>query len=201
MPKKSDKRNRLIDAAKKLIYQQGFNMTTLADISLEADVPLGNIYYYFKEKADIGIAVLNSMAVEQEIFLQHLNKEPSPKVRLHYFLEHAKQEAKLIALWGGRIGTLCQELAKERGTLHNLAAKLMMDCLLWIEAQFYTLGYIEEASDLSLDLMYKLQGRCLLGYAFKDSNLIIRQITLLQDFFKEQISEKKTKLETFLEIA
>jgi hypothetical protein len=102
---------------------------------------------------------------------------------------------------GGRIGTLCQELAKERGILHNLAAKLMMDCLLWIEAQFYTLGYIEEASDLSLDLMYKLQGRCLLGYAFKDSNLIIRQITLLQDFFKEQISEKKTKLETFLEMA
>ena len=184
MPKKSDKRNRLIDAAKKLIYQQGFNMTTLADISLEADVPLGNIYYYFKTKHDIGIAVLGSVGLEQKIIL-----------------EHAKQEAKLIALWGGRIGTLCQELAKERGTLHNLAAKLMMDCLLWIEAQFYTLGYIEEASDLSLDLMYKLQGRCLLGYAFKDSNLIIRQITLLQDFFKEQISEKKTKLETFLEIA
>jgi TetR/AcrR family transcriptional repressor of nem operon len=201
MPKKSDKRNRLIDAAKKLIYQQGLNITTLADIALEADVALGNIYYYFKEKSDIGIAVLKSIAVEQQTFFQQLDKEPSPKVRLHYFLEHAKQEAKLIALQGGRVGTLCQELAKERGTLHNLAAKLMMDCLLWIEAQFYTLGYIEEASDLSLDLMYKLQGACLLGYAFKDPNLITSGITLLQDFLKERISKKIIAFKAISEIA
>ncbi len=201
MPKKSDKRNRLIEATKKLIYEQGFNMTTLSDIANEADVPLGNIYYYFKEKADIGIAVLNSIAVEQQTFFQQLNQEPSPKARLHYFLEHAKQEAKLIALQGGRVGTLCQELAKESGILHNLAAKLMMDCLLWIEAQFYTLGYIEEASDLSLDLMYKLQGTCLLGFAFKEPNLITRGITLLQDFLKERISEKITEFKAIPEIA
>lgn len=194
MSRKSDKRNRLIDAAKNLIYQQGFNITTLSDLANEADVPLGNIYYYFKEKADIGVAVLNSIAAEQKIFFEHLNKEPSPKIRLYYFLEHAKQEAKLMAFQGAPIGTLCQELAKERGILHNLAAKLMMDCLLWIEAQFYTLGYIEEASDLSLDLMYKLQGICLLGYAFKDSNLIVRQIILLQDFIKERIPKKVNKV-------
>ena len=36
MRKKSDKRKRLIDAAKQLIYQQGFNATTLADIGNEA---------------------------------------------------------------------------------------------------------------------------------------------------------------------
>jgi TetR/AcrR family transcriptional repressor of nem operon len=148
----------LIDAAKKLIYQQGFNITTLSDIANEADVPLGNIYYYFKTKADIGAAVLNSIAVEQQIFFEHLNKEPSPKTRLHYFLEHTKQDHKLIMLQGCRIGTLCQEFAREGGVLHKLAAKLMMDALLWVEAQFYTLGFVEEASDLSLDLMYRLQG-------------------------------------------
>ena len=65
----------------------------------------------------------------------------------------------------------------------------MMDCLLWIEAQFYTLGYIEEASDLSLELMYKLQGIFLLGYAFKDSSLIVRQIILLQETIKEQTTK------------
>lgn len=86
MPKKSDKRKRLIDAAKQLIYQQGFNATTLADIGNEADVPLGNIYYYFKEKADIGAAILHSIAGDQKTFLEHLSKESSPRVRLHYFL-------------------------------------------------------------------------------------------------------------------
>ena len=192
MPIKPDKRNHLIESAKKLIYKQGFNATTLADIAHEANVPLGNVYYYFKTKADIGLAVLNSISAEQKIFLGHLVKEPSASVRLHYFLEHTNQERKLIMLQGCRIGTLCQEFAKEGGMLHKLAASIMMDALLWIEAQFYTLGFVEEASDLSLDLMYKLQGAFLLGYAFKDSNLITRQIRLLQNFVQELMPEKIT---------
>jgi len=201
MAKKLDKRNRLIDAAKKLFYQQGFNITTLANMALEAEVPLGNVYYYFKTKNDIGLAVLDSITHEQKILLQDLDKELSPKTRLLYFLEHAKQEAKLIALQGCHIGTLCQELGKEGGILGNLSAKVMMDFLFWAEAQFYALGYIkEEASDLSLDLMSKLQGIFLLGYAFKDPNLITRQIMLLQDFLKERISEKKPAPEAILEV-
>jgi TetR/AcrR family transcriptional repressor of nem operon len=141
------------------------------------------------------------MRLEQNILLQGLDKELSPKARLLYFLEHAKQEAKLIALQGCCIGTACQELAKEGGLLANLSAKIMMDFLLWAEAQFYALGFITEASNLSLDLMYKLQGIFLLGYAFKDLNLIIRQITLLQGNLEEGISEKKTESEAILEMA
>jgi hypothetical protein len=126
-----------------------------------------------RTKADIGIAVLNLIAIEQQTLLENLDKEPSAKARLHYFLEHLKQDGKLIALQGCHIGTLCQEFAKERGSaLHKLAAKTMMDLLFWIEAQFHALGFVEEASDLSLEFMYKLQGIFLLGYAFKDSSLI-----------------------------
>ena len=149
MSRKSDKRDRLIDAAKNLIYQQDFNITTLSELANEADVPPGNIDYYFKEKADIGVAVLNSIAAEQKIFFEHLNKEPSLKTRLYYFLEHTKQDRKLI-----------------------------------------TVGFIEEATDLSLDLMYKVQGAFLLAYMFKDSNFIARQIKLLQDFVQKRIPEK-----------
>ena len=43
----------LLEAANKLVHQQGFNQTTLADIAKAAQVPLGNVYYYFKTKEDI----------------------------------------------------------------------------------------------------------------------------------------------------
>ena len=49
----SDKRTRLIEAADKLVQLQGFSQTTLADIAKKADVPLGNVYYYFKTKEEI----------------------------------------------------------------------------------------------------------------------------------------------------
>jgi AcrR family transcriptional regulator len=39
------KRDALVNVAKKLIYSQGFNITTLVDIANEAGVPLGNLYY------------------------------------------------------------------------------------------------------------------------------------------------------------
>jgi TetR/AcrR family transcriptional regulator, transcriptional repressor for nem operon len=70
MPRKTDKRVRLVDAAKALIHRQGFNLTTLADIAQEADVPLGNVYYYFKTKEAIGEAVITNRGRELHEALQ-----------------------------------------------------------------------------------------------------------------------------------
>jgi len=53
-----DKRSRLVSAAVDLAYQNGFGATSLADIAREAEVPLGNVYYYFKTKDEIGDAIV-----------------------------------------------------------------------------------------------------------------------------------------------
>src|SRR6266436_1961921 len=53
-----DKRSRLLSAAVELTYQNGFEATSLADIAREAKVPLGNVYYYFKTKDEIGEAIV-----------------------------------------------------------------------------------------------------------------------------------------------
>ena len=58
----SNKRVRLLEAANKLVHAQGFNQTTLADIARAAEVPLGNVYYYFKTKDDIGSALIEHRA-------------------------------------------------------------------------------------------------------------------------------------------
>ncbi len=53
-----DSRSRLVSAAVGLAYQNGFAATSLADIAREAEVPLGNVYYYFKTKDEIGEAIV-----------------------------------------------------------------------------------------------------------------------------------------------
>lgn len=53
MKPKSDKRERLLHAAAEVFWQHGFSATSLADIAHASDIPLGNIYYYFKTKAAI----------------------------------------------------------------------------------------------------------------------------------------------------
>ena len=58
MARRNDKRSRLVNAADKLFHEQGVSTTTLANIAQLADVPLGNVYYYFKSKESIVFAVI-----------------------------------------------------------------------------------------------------------------------------------------------
>ncbi len=54
------KRERLVAAAIQLLHQQGIERTTLADIAKAADVPAGNVYYYFKTKDEVIAAVIEA---------------------------------------------------------------------------------------------------------------------------------------------
>ena len=67
MPRTSNKRERLLAAARDLIHEQGFKPTTLADIARESDVPLGNVCYYFKSKDDIAGAIILETAVDRSV--------------------------------------------------------------------------------------------------------------------------------------
>jgi TetR/AcrR family transcriptional repressor of nem operon len=55
------KRERLVAAAGRVLYENSVEKATLADIAAAADVPLGNVYYYyFKTKDALVTAVIES---------------------------------------------------------------------------------------------------------------------------------------------
>src|ERR1700721_3800422 len=77
-----DKRSRLVSAAMDLAYRNGFGATSLADIAREADVPLGNVYYYFKTKDEMGEAIVELRLAQMSAQRQRWNEAGSPKDRL-----------------------------------------------------------------------------------------------------------------------
>ena len=79
---KIDKRAHLIEAANKLVQQQGFNPTTLADIAEESKVPLGNVYYYFKTKEGLGQALIGHRTDCFRNQLREWDKLPEPRERI-----------------------------------------------------------------------------------------------------------------------
>jgi AcrR family transcriptional regulator len=181
MSRKNDKRERLIDAADELIYQQTFNSTTLADIATRADVPLGNVYYYFKTKDDILKAVVHKRAGALNSQFSAWEQElPNAKERLRAFISQTIQTSDTTAQYGCSLGSLCQELGKYTGELSHLAAELMHKTLGWVETQFKTLGKGEQANILAKYLVASLQGVSLLTLTFKDPNLIQRQTKNLE---------------------
>ena len=185
MPRKTDKRVRLIEAAKVLIHQKGFNQTTLADIAQEADVPLGNVYYYFKTKEAIGEAVIEKRSAENDEFFKRLDEISDPKARLISLVQGITEDLEMIARYGCPVGGLCQELGKQGGSLADQAAKLLHDLLNWSESQFKALKFGEKSADLALNLVSSIQGIYLLTHTFKDPKLASRQAKTLQEWIEK----------------
>src|SRR5260370_40443515 len=110
------KRERLVGAAADLLYRQGVEKTTLADIAEAAEVPLGNIYYYFKTKDAIVDAVVEAHVRSIEETLASLDRRyRSPKGRLKALFRTLADRHDVIAQYGCPHGTLCSELEKGGG--------------------------------------------------------------------------------------
>lgn len=202
MPRKTDKRIRLIESAKLLIHQKGFNLTTLADIAQEADVPLGNVYYYFKTKEAIGEAVIGNRANEYLEWIKKLDEIADPAARIHAFVKQSVEEIELIARYGCPVGGLCQELGKQGGTLADLAAKVLHDILQWVGTQFKAFGFSDnEAQSHALNLISSIQGMHLLTHTFKDPNMANCQMKTLLEWLEQTIPSDKGRVATEAEVA
>ncbi len=174
MSKRTDKRVRLVEAADKLFYEQGVNITTLANIAALAEVPLGNVYYYFKSKESIVLAVIERR--RQAIQAQFASWEAlNNKGRLKSFIEHNATQGVEVVSFGDWLGSLCQELCKHSGEIATAASGLLKDVLHWCEAQFKEMGKGEKSHTLALSLLSGLQGTSLLTLTFKDPMVVEQQ--------------------------
>src|SRR6266446_5645670 len=129
---KTDKRSRLIQTAVKLAYLHGFRTTSLADSAEAANVPVGNVYYYFKTKDEMGEAIVEQRLWELRRLQEKWDQRGSPKERLLAFIENTFENRDLLARGGCPVGTLCSELHKEDGPLAKRATALFTEPLGWI---------------------------------------------------------------------
>ncbi len=82
--KDDEKRERILEAAKKLIFHYGYQKTTIADIAREADISVGSIYNFFKSKEDICYSCAKeckSSIMEEQDEVARSGKSPSEKLR------------------------------------------------------------------------------------------------------------------------
>src|SRR5258707_14989097 len=131
----TDKRSRLVSAAMSLTYQNGFSATSLADIARDAEVPLGNVYYYFKTKDEIGEAIVELRLAEMSAQRQHWDEAGSPKDRLCACVQGVLENKDSLAECGCAVGTFCSELHKAGGGVATRATEIFAQHLAWIESQ------------------------------------------------------------------
>jgi len=173
---RADKRGRLVTSACRLLHEQGVAGTTLADVAKDADVVVGNIYYYFKTKDDLVQAVIDAHGDTIRAALAALDQDPDPRARLKGFTRGLAASGEYAARFGCPHGTLCSELGKRADGMDQTSAAMMTLYVEWAERQFRLLGDDETAAhDHAVMFVSVYQGASLLANTFRDPDLMVAQ--------------------------
>jgi AcrR family transcriptional regulator len=171
----SQKRQQLTAAAARVLHEQGVERTTLADIAREADVPVGNVYYYFKTKDELVQAALSQHSAHLDELIERLEQLADPRERLKALVEGWVDQRDVAARYGCPTGTLAVELDKRTdGTLDAEAGAVIRRLLDWAEGQFRELG-LPDPDGLALTLVSGYQGMSLLANALRDPDIMTRE--------------------------
>lgn len=165
------KRDRLVAAARKMIHEQGVAHTTLAQTAAAAEVPVGNIYYYFKTKDELVTAVIDAYDGDFAMLDTILSQHHDPKARLKALIRTWTAARERIARYGCPIGSLCSELDKRADEVSSQAAKVLNRLIGVAEAQFIQLNR-SDAHDLAVALVAAYQGIALIANTLRDPALI-----------------------------
>jgi AcrR family transcriptional regulator len=169
------KRERLIASAVQLLHRQGVEATTLAEIADAADVPVGNVYYYFKTKDDLVRAAIDAHVGAIATTLAEIEaRHRTPRARLKGFVATVTAQRGLAAEYGCPHGTLCVELDKRGDELAAASTRLMQLSIEWVERQLRELGR-RDAPELAVAMIAAYQGISLLTNAFRDPELMARE--------------------------
>ena len=171
---KHDKRERLVAAARRVIHQQGVEKTTIADIARAADVPVGNVYYYFKTKDQLVAAAIDGQTRDVQSVLRSLERHRTPRARLKALIRELISQRELVADYGCPLGSLCSELDKHPDGLDRTCSDLLRLPVDWAEQQFRSMGR-RDARDLAVALIASYQGIALLTNTFRDPELMTRE--------------------------
>src|SRR5277367_4885387 len=88
MGRKSDSRQRLMDAAHELIWGYSYGAVTIEAICERAGVKKGSFYYFFASKSDLAVAAINAWWDERRALVQEWFRPEIPGLeRLRKYID------------------------------------------------------------------------------------------------------------------
>ena len=175
----TEKRGRLVAAARRTVHERGVEQTTLALVAAAADVPVGNVYYYFKTKDELLAAVLDSYDNDYPKLDSVLARHRTPKARLKALVRTWTSAQDRIVRYGCPIGSLCSELDKRDDEIAGKAADVLGRLISVAQEQFEQLGR-RDARELAVALVAAYEGAALLTNTLRDPTILVNEARRLE---------------------
>lgn len=182
-------REQIVKEASSLCQAVGVNGFSFGDLAERVGIKTSSIHYYFPQKDDLSVAMINAYREElKEILLQLELREFSPKARLFRFIDFLEEYLPdRVCL----CGMLAAEISSQTEKVRVEIKKFLSDLELWIQK---TLTESKKAGELAQTLNLQsasrfvacsLQGLLLCSRAFEDKQRFKDGVKCLENFLKE----------------
>lgn len=180
-------RERIVEAADKLFYEQGYERTSFAHVADAVQISRGNFYHHFKTKDQILDAVIElRLAGTQAMLSKWQAASDDPIDRIRSFINILVVNRSKIKRFGCPIGTLCTELAKLSHPAQADANELFGLFRSWLKRQFELLGRTIDADALAMHVLARSQGVATLASAFHDETFIRQEVEKMTAWLEAQ---------------
>lgn len=195
----ADTRDRIIDTARRLFWEQGFNATGVAQILQEAKVRSGSLYYFFPTKDDLLLAVLEKYKIllDPEVVRPVFERVTDPIERVFGILAGYRQ--LLIQTkyqYGCPIGNLALEVAQAQPAARKLIAENFTGWRKAIEL------CLKDAADrlprtldreqLSLFVLTTMEGAVMLARSYHSLEAYDAAVQQLRDYFERLLRDRRS---------
>ena len=186
-------REQIVKRTDDLLYKKGFNLMSFTDIAEVADVPRGNIYYYFKTKDEVLKAVIEyRIEGMKQMLTEWETNYPTPLQRLKRYAQIPLNEKQRVIEYGCPMGTLNSELGKSQASLQHLAKQQMDIFNNWLTKQFTLLiadqGSNQSAAELAEHLLILTQGMSVVSHIYKDESILLREVQNIEKWLDSCIA-------------
>lgn len=125
MDKKTERKNEIIGDSINLMYLNGYNGTSVKDITVIAGIPKGSFYNYFEDKEHYALDAIHYyykvMVRDKFLILEDQNLTPLKRVKEFYNYSVLKLEERELKM-GCFVGNLTQEMAETSELISDTAA-------------------------------------------------------------------------------
>ncbi len=167
-------REAIAAAAASLFWREGYAASTLAGIATAANVPPGNLFYYFRSKADIAHAVADVFCAETEAMLQATAEdETEPRRRLGALVSRLSRSAPSRVAHGCPIALCVRDFRGDAPVASDRAAESFTMLIGFMARE---LGRTGQRPSLALAqaraALVEWQGGIMLAHALKDATVL-----------------------------
>jgi len=183
-----DTRSRIIEAARDLFWEKGYNSTSVADILSRSQVNSGSLYHFFPSKQNVLIGVLTAYrdGIEEWLLSPAWGEIDDPIEKIFALLAHYRWRLlETECLYGCPIGSLALELHEPDPAVRELLAANFANWTSAVEARLAEAGRrLPDDLDrraLAEFIMTTMEGGVMQARTYRDVAHFDRNIAILRD--------------------